>query len=68
MSAALDKLTSEVTEMSTAVDSAVTLIGGLADQIRELRDDPAKLDALADELDRKQTAIAEAVAANTELE
>jgi uncharacterized protein YoxC len=66
MTAALDKLTQEVEETKTAVDSAITLIGGLAQQIRDLKDDPAKLEALANELDAKQKAIADAVAANTE--
>jgi uncharacterized protein YoxC len=65
MSAALDRLTEEVNQTSTAVDSVLALVGGLADQIRALQDDPAKLAALADELDAKQAAIADAVAANT---
>lgn len=65
MSAALDKLTAEVAEMSSAVDSALSLIAGLAQQIRDLKDDPAKLEALAAELDAKQQEIASAVAANT---
>ena len=65
MSAELDRLTTEVAETKTAIDSALTLIAGLADQIRALKDDPAKLAALADELDAKQAEIAAAVAANT---
>ena len=65
MSAALDRLTQEVAETKTAVESAITLIDGLADQIRDLKDDPAALEALADELDAQQAAIAAAVTANT---
>lgn len=65
MSAALDRLTSEVSETSTAVDSVLALVEGLAQQIRDAAEDPVKLNALADELDAKQAAIAAAVTANT---
>jgi len=65
MSAQLDTLTQEVTEMSTVVDSAIVLINGLAAQIVELKDDPAALQALADSLDAKANSLAAAVAANT---
>lgn len=64
MSAELDRLTTEVTETSGAVDSALALIAGLADQIRALSTDPAALTALADSLDAQQAKIAAAVAAN----
>lgn len=66
MSDALDRLTTEVAETRSAVDSAVTLISGLAEQIRDLKDDPAALEALADDLDAQQADIAAAVAANSE--
>jgi septal ring factor EnvC (AmiA/AmiB activator) len=65
MSAALDRLTTEVSETATVVDSAIALISGLADQIRALQTDPAALAALADALDAKQAELAAAVAANT---
>ena len=68
MSAELDRLTTEVEETKTAVDSVLALVTGLADQIRALKDDPVRLEALADELDAKQQAIAAAVAANTPAE
>lgn len=64
MSVELDRLTAEVSETKTAVDSAIALIGGLADAIRAIATDPAALNALADELDAQQAAIAAAVAAN----
>ena len=38
----------------------------IAAQIRSLKDDPAKLNALADELDAKQADIGAAVVENTE--
>lgn len=65
MSAELDTLTAEVTENTTVVDSAIVLIGGLADQIRALSTDPAALLALANTLDSKTNELAAAVAANT---
>ena len=65
MSAALDRLTTEVSETSTAVDSVLALVEGLAQQIRDAATDPVALNKLADELDAKQAAIAAAVTANT---
>ncbi len=65
MSAALDKISTEVTETKTIMESAKTLIEGLAQQIRDLSDDPAALNALADDLDASSKALADAVAANT---
>ncbi len=68
MSAALDKITAEVTETKGIIQSAVTLINGLAQQIRDLKDDPAALNALADSLDSDSKALADAVAANSPAE
>lgn len=65
MSAELENLTNEVAETSTVVDSAITLIEGLAAQIRDLSDDPTALIALAADLDAKTNALAAAVSANT---
>ena len=65
MSVELDNLTREVAEMSTVVDSAVTLISGLAEQIRALQNDPVALAALANSLDTKANELATAVSANT---
>ena len=65
MSAQLDKLTTEVAETKTVAASAVTLIEGLAQQIRDLKDDPIALEALAAELDSTTNALAAAVSANT---
>lgn len=68
MSAELDRLTTEVSEIKTVADSAITLLDGLAEQIRMLKDDPARLAALADELDGKATDLAAAVTRNTPAE
>lgn len=65
MSAELDRISAEVTEMSDAVDSAVTLLGRLADLIRNNAGDPAALKKIADDLDSSGTKLAEAVVANT---
>lgn len=65
MSAELDRLTTEVSENNSAIDSAIVLINGLAQQIRDLATDPAALNALADSLDAKSNELAAAVAANT---
>ena len=65
MSEQLDRLTTEVAENSDVIGSAVTLLGNLSQQIRDLKDDPAALDALADDLDAQSNALAAAVAANT---
>lgn len=68
MSAALDRITQEVTESRQATQAILALVSGLADQIRENATDPAALEALADELDAQQAEIAAAVTANTPTE
>jgi uncharacterized protein YoxC len=61
----LTALQNEVQQNTDAVGSAVTLIGGLAQQIRDLSTDPAALQALADQLDQNTQQLADAVTANT---
>lgn len=65
MSAATDKITAEVTETKGIIQSAITLIGSIAAQIRENKADQTALDALADSLDTDSSALAAAVAANS---
>lgn len=65
MSAALDRLEAEVSETKTAIDSAVTLIRGLSQQIRDLKEDPVALENLANELDAKTEELSQAVTENT---
>ncbi len=65
MSAAVDRMRTEVAELKTVVDSTKALIAGMAQQIRDLKDDPAALEALADELDATTSDLAADVAANT---
>lgn len=68
MSASLDRITREVSESRQATESVLTLVSGLSDQIRDLKDDPAALEQLADDLDAQQGEIASAVTANTPAE
>ncbi len=65
MSAELDRLTTEVSENTTVIESAIALIEGLAQQIRDNATDPASLTALADSLDSESNKLGAAVAANT---
>jgi len=65
MSTQLDVLTAQV-ERNTSVDqSAIELLNGLAAQIADLKNDPAALQALADNLTASSDALAAAVVANT---
>lgn len=61
----LSAITNEVQENGDAVASAVSLLGSLSQQIRDLSTDPAALQALADQLDANTQSLAEAVVANT---
>lgn len=65
LTAAMNHLSSSVTQGTTVVDSAIRLISGLASQIRALKDQPDALESLALALDQKTAALAEAVATNT---
>lgn len=65
MSVELDNLTAQVTANSTLLDSATTLINGIADRITAAGVDPTKLAALSAELKSKDDALAAAVVANT---
>jgi uncharacterized coiled-coil protein SlyX len=65
MSVALDNLTAQVARMRTTSESVLTLVKGLADQIAALKDDPVKLQALADELRASTDLLAQAVSDNT---
>jgi prefoldin subunit 5 len=63
--ATLDDVKTKVEAENTVIDSAITLLGDLSAQIAALKNDPAALQALADEIDAKKAALAAAVAANT---
>ena len=65
MMAALDKLQAAVTAENTVIDSAVVLIQGLAQQIKDLEPNQAAIDQLAADVTVKADALAAAVAAGT---
>jgi TolA-binding protein len=61
MTVQLDALRAEVEQSRTVTEGAAALLGGLADQIRALKDDPAQLEALATQLDQQTTVLANAM-------
>lgn len=65
MTAALDRLTASVASLTTAEESLVTLVNGLAEQIRNNVGDDDALNSLADSLDADTASITAAVTANT---
>lgn len=65
MQTAIDRLKASVTRNTEVVAGVVTLIEGLAKQIRDAADDPVELNAIADQMDSSAEALAKAVADNT---
>lgn len=65
MSTQLDTLTTKVQETKDAEDSAIVLLGTLSTMLASIKDDPAKIQALADDLAAKKDELAAAVVANT---
>lgn len=64
----LSRITSEVQENTDVIGSAVTLLGSLAQQLRDNATDEAAINDLADSLDASSNELAAAVAANTPAE
>lgn len=65
MTQQLDNMTAEVTNAVTVEQSAIVLIQSIAAQLEAAKDDPVKIQALADSLKSNDDALAAAVAANT---
>ncbi len=65
MSVQLDTLAAQVAATTEVEKSAITLIQGLSAQIAALKDDPAKLQALADSLSASAADLSAAITANT---
>jgi len=65
MSKELDELQAAVEENTNLDNSIITLVDGLAAQITALKDDPARLAALAASLKASSAAISAAITANT---
>lgn len=65
MSQQLDDLKAAVAAEDTVIGGAITLLKGLSDQIVALKDDPAALQALADDVKARTQELSDAVTANT---
>lgn len=65
MSAVTDRLVASVAALTSAENSAITLLGQLSQLIRDNAEDPTALNKIADDIDANTTAIAAAVVANT---
>lgn len=65
MNDALERLKADVAEAKTIEQSAITLLNGLSQQIRDNVGDEDALNALADDLDAQNASLADAVAQNT---
>ncbi len=61
----VSRLDSEVSELTTVVDSAEALLSSLAAEIRANANNPAEITRIADALDAQGNRLAAAVAANT---
>jgi archaellum component FlaC len=61
----LQALSDQVAQNTTVEASAITLIQGIADQLAAMKDDPAAVAALADQLKASASALGVAVTANT---
>ena len=61
----LDSLEVQVRATTSEIQSAILLITGLAEKLREFANDPAKIKELADQLQQSSAALAEAIVANT---
>jgi hypothetical protein len=65
MTPELQRLTDEVSEMKSVTQSAATLLGSLSQLIRDNANNPAALNALADDIDSSNKQLADAITANT---
>lgn len=65
MASNLDTVIAKVTQLETTNDSAITLLGQLAQMIRDNSTDQTALLALADRIDADKNKMADAIVANT---
>ena len=65
MTAQMQSLTDQVTANNQVIESAITLINGIAAQLAAVKDDPVAIQALADSLAAEDTTLAAAITANT---
>lgn len=62
---AIAVLVEKVSAQGTVIESAITLLSGLAAQLQASADDPAQIQEVIDQLNAQTDALAGAVAANT---
>jgi hypothetical protein len=63
--ATLDDLTQDVSDETTVEQSAITLLQGLSAQLAAAKNDPTKIQAIADSIVANKNALAAAITANT---
>lgn len=68
MRSELDNLQREVTETTDVMAAAEKIIAGFGQMLRDTKGDPAAVRALADQLDKQQQSLAQAIVANTPAE
>jgi len=61
----LDDIQQDVADEATVVGSVVTLLNNLSQQLKDAGNDPAKIQAIIDQVDANKKALADAVVANT---
>ena len=61
----LTAIETAVTNETTVEQSAIVLLQGLSAQLASLKNDPAAIQALADQINKNAQALADAVVANT---
>lgn len=61
----LDDIQADVVDESTVIDSVVTLLGNISQQLKDAGTDPVKLQAIKDGIDANKAKLAAAVVANT---
>lgn len=62
---AIATLVTTVSAQGTVIESAITLLNGLAAQLEAAKDDPAQIQAIIDQVTAQSGALAAAVQANT---
>ena len=65
MAGELDNLENAVTDSETVEDGAITLLTQLSTLLVAAKNDPAKVQALADSLNTKKQKLADAITVNT---
>lgn len=63
--AAIDDLEAEVSKVGTVQDSAIALINGISQQLKDAGSNDPRINAVIQSLDAKSQALAAAVSANT---